>query len=96
MSKVKELMNQDGQHGAWDIYCPACKFDHLFDDRWTFNGDMDRPTFSPSMLVHETPWAGGVKPRCHSFVRDGKIQYLSDSGHVLAGQTVELPDWDSL
>ena len=30
---------------------------------------------------------------CHSFVTDGRIQFLTDSKHHLAGQTVELPDW---
>lgn len=30
---------------------------------------------------------------CHSFVTDGKIQFLSDSTHLLAGQTVPLPQW---
>jgi hypothetical protein len=30
---------------------------------------------------------------CHSFVIDGRIQFLSDSTHVLAGQTVDLPKW---
>lgn len=30
--------------------------------------------------------------RCHSFVTDGKIQFLGDCSHALAGQTVELPD----
>lgn len=29
---------------------------------------------------------------CHSFVRDGKIEYLSDSTHNLAGSTVDLPE----
>ncbi len=32
--------------------------------------------------------------RCHSFVTDGKIQFLSDCSHALAGQTVDLPDFD--
>jgi hypothetical protein len=27
---------------------------------------------------------------CHSFVTDGKIQYLSDCTHAMAGQTVDL------
>lgn len=31
--------------------------------------------------------------RCHSFVRDGQIQFLSDCTHTLAGQTVSLPEW---
>lgn len=31
---------------------------------------------------------------CHSFVTDGRIQFLGDSTHALAGQTVDLPDFD--
>ena len=31
---------------------------------------------------------------CHSFVTDGKIQFLSDCTHGLAGQTVELSEID--
>jgi len=30
---------------------------------------------------------------CHSFVREGRIQFLTDSTHALAGQTVDVPDW---
>ena len=32
---------------------------------------------------------------CHSFVTAGKIGFLPDSTHKLAGQTVDLPDWES-
>src|ERR1700676_1992059 len=32
--------------------------------------------------------------RCHSFVTDGKIRFLLDSTHRLAGQTIDLPDCD--
>jgi hypothetical protein len=31
--------------------------------------------------------------RCHSFVTDGKIQFLADCSHQLAGKTVPLPDF---
>lgn len=31
---------------------------------------------------------------CHSFVTDGRIQFLGDCTHALAGQTVDLPDWE--
>ena len=31
---------------------------------------------------------------CHSFVKDGQIQFLTDCTHKLAGQTVDLPEWD--
>lgn len=30
---------------------------------------------------------------CHSFVRDGMIEFLSDCTHKLAGQTVLLPEF---
>jgi hypothetical protein len=30
---------------------------------------------------------------CHSFVTDGRIQFLGDCTHALAGQTVDLPEW---
>ena len=33
---------------------------------------------------------------CHSFVKDGKIQFLSDCTHSLVGKTVEIPDWEEI
>lgn len=33
--------------------------------------------------------------RCHSFVREGRIEFLSDCTHSLAGQTVDLQPWDA-
>ena len=74
---------------------------------WSFNNNGDRPTFSPSIKVwgtlpitddeHARIMAGEkVEPRpfvCHSFVREGQIQFLDDCTHALKGQTVELPDF---
>lgn len=34
-----------------------------------------------------------VEDTCHSFVTDGRIQFLGDCTHALAGQTVDLPAW---
>jgi len=83
--------------------CPGCGIHHAFytvqTNRpgeehavWSFNGDVERPTFAPSLLVR---WEEGEarEPRvCHSFVRDGQIQFLSDCTHHLAGQTVDLAE----
>lgn len=30
---------------------------------------------------------------CHSYVIDGRIQFLDDCTHELAGQTVAIPEW---
>lgn len=34
----------------------------------------------------------GTDEVCHSYVTDGRIQFLGDCTHALAGQTVDLPD----
>jgi len=68
---------------------------HQIDGTWSFNGDMNVPTFRPSYL---TWWDEGDPPvpkRCHSFIKEGRIQFLSDCTHALADQTVEIPDWES-
>jgi len=78
------------------FHCPGCGYSHPFEinctngDGWTWNGSLDKPTFAPSLLVN-APYPA---QRCHSFVRDGRIEFLSDCHHDLAGQTVDLPDWE--
>ena len=59
---------------------------------WTFNGDADKPTLSPSILGQWTEGEARAPVVCHSFVRDGKIEFLSDCTHALAGKIVDLPD----
>jgi hypothetical protein len=95
--KVVECLASDGKtHHSWIWRCPACKAVHHCDNRWGFNGSTTAPTFTGSVLVHaiDDPEIGFHRPRCHSFVTDGKIAYCADSTHAMAGQTVELPDWD--
>lgn len=90
------------------FWCPGCKNPHPFRIArdpsegpnypvWGFNGDREKPTFTPSLMVHPTPVnADGsqYQRRCHLFLTNGQIQFCSDSEHSLAGQTVECPDWD--
>lgn len=90
MPKLEKLTNEDGSHITYWFYCPGCKRGHGFDSRWTFNGDIENPTFSPSLLVNGSDSA----TRCHSFVTDGKIQFLDDCWHELKGKIVDLPDTD--
>jgi hypothetical protein len=104
--------------GSLAFYCPGCKEYHAVHvDRqehpvWSFNGDYEKPTFTPSILVKSGHYASHAKSDdcwcnfkerfldegeppfkcgiCHTFVTDGKIQYLSDCTHELAGQTIEM------
>ena len=103
--KLHEVKYTEGHHYGWSFRCLGCKCPHTVAENWThdgkvfegwtFNGNVEAPTFSPSILVHEIKSEDGTvwKPRCHSFVTDGRIQYLSDCGHALAGQTIEIPEW---
>lgn len=96
------------QPGQMAIFCPGCQYHHVIatgegrGPRWIYNGRPERPTFHPSLLVrtgkavdpnHPFEWEEGDPPLiCHSFITEGKIQFLGDSTHHLAGQTVDLPD----
>jgi hypothetical protein len=86
--------------GIWCFHCPGCGYSHPFHvdgsmhptgQAWTWNGSVDAPTFTPSLMVN------GSSPeyRCYSFVTDGRIQFLQDCFHNLKGQTVDLPDWEN-
>jgi hypothetical protein len=72
------------------IFCKGCGCYHalnlnkILNPHWDFNGDYDKPTIMPSILI-DTPGK-----RCHSYIKDGKIQYLNDCDHSLVGQTIEL------
>lgn len=89
-------------------WCQGCKSVHSVriegPNAWEWNGDVEKPTFKPSVLVTRP---GNPKAseefkeyrqdrRCHTFITDGMVQFLSDCTHALAGQTLplpELPEW---
>lgn len=100
-ARIKPYFECDGGPlYGYTFTCPGCKDRHYIPTsprsqcRWTFNGSVERPTFSPSILVNEVLWPDGSIGfiRCHFFVRDGRIEFCSDSKHEMAGQTVELAE----
>jgi hypothetical protein len=113
------------ENGYVSFKCPGCRLHHTLPVQgagttWQFNGDVESPTLSPSILArggccYEPDWHEQERRRhpgpehcdkyhpdedgisfchvCHSFVRDGQIEFLSDCTHALAGTTVPLtPD----
>lgn len=98
--KLRRWTDPTGGREGLSFWCPGCQHPHSIPTQgpgaWTFNGDMDAPVFSPSVDVRAR-FVDGVQV-CHSFVGSagappGFIVFLSDSTHVLAGQTVPLPEW---
>jgi hypothetical protein len=120
MSHTKKILyavkqaerGEPSTHADYLFWCPGCQCAHgVWTTKqngvgatWSFNGDMDKPTFNPSLLIRFTrditdaehlQIMSGVplnlpKSVCHSFVRDGQIQFLSDCTHHLAGKTVPM------
>lgn len=110
--EITRAIDVKGVDGAQlGIFCPGCGTAHFVNVKawgdpapiWKWNGNRDKPTFSPSLLV---TWNGSKRgdddsPRhphstdhkrvCHSFVVDGCWQFLSDCTHTLRGQTVPIP-----
>lgn len=98
------LHRTDSREFDFMFFCPGCQCGHGFnafknqEPRWIFNGDMHKPTLMPSFML-----SGHLGRRksdklqqygvCHSFIKDGMIQFLSDSTHALAGKTVALEPW---
>lgn len=58
---------------------------------WTWNGDTEQPTLKPSVL-NRTYCDDSVDIVCHSFITDGKVQFLNDCTHANKGKTLELED----
>jgi hypothetical protein len=100
MGQVSSKLRRGQSEHFW--FCQGCDGLHPLPDGWTFNGNVDQPTFSPSFrhwgnrfssydergvgVGEPIPWV------CHYFVTDGKVAYCSDSTHKLAGQTIDMPD----
>ena len=107
-AKLRSLSG--GSIGYW---CQGCDSLHAVrvnvPDRpcWTWDGNVEAPTFSPSVLTtyrhpkgfdNDHPAPAGydgeyVNDICHTFIRGGMVEFLSDCTHALAGKTEPLPDW---
>ena len=78
------------------------------DPHWEWNRDTEKPTLNPSILLkgkrmptdeEAARIMAGEKVElpdevCHCFIRNGKIQFLGDCTHELAGKTVDLLEVD--
>lgn len=88
--KLRAVNDQAG-HVIW---CQGCEGYHIIPPTWQFNGDLEKPTFTPSLLIRYEYGEERKQVVCHSLIRDGRIQFLDDCTHALAGQTVDLEECD--
>lgn len=79
------LLNIPGPSGH--IALPfTIKGDRRGTPNWTWNGDTEKPTIKPSILTTTSDY------RCHTWVNDGMVQFLSDCTHEHKGKTLPLDD----
>jgi len=87
------------------IWCPGCGRMHVIPNRWGFDGNIEAPTFVPSVKIEYNGQDAGVFDAavglafqrapakcCHFFLRAGVLEYCPDSTHKLAGQNIILPE----
>ena len=105
MSFLETIKSQDGEIVGYEIQrCPGCGAKHLFitnRDRailnaggkkivWDFNGDVESPTFTPSLLTvgHEG------SPYCHFNLIDGVFHFHNDCVHDAKNKQLKYNGWD--
>lgn len=81
------------------FWCPGCEETHSYlikqyrsppNPTWNFNGDINAPSFEPSLLYRYT--RAGRDHVCHLYLTLGQLRYLPDCTHALAGKVVPLPE----
>lgn len=82
--------------GSYLFECPACGNCHRITSNWIITGPLESPTVTPSVLVNGSPVGSPTHnpdaPRCHLYIKDGSIEYLSDCTHEQAGKIVPMED----
>lgn len=103
MPKGIEITDQEDLVKSFMFECPGCKGPHSvnYENKskldlpvWQFNHNFEKPTFVPSLKVRWPANEFACERICHSYIRDGKMEFLGDCTHDLAGQTVEIPEWE--
>lgn len=82
----------DDQVKGVTIWCQGCERGHYWPvPRWTYNGNPDKPTMTPSLrLFYVHPETKVERTICHIVVTDGMVHFCPDSDHQFKGQTLPL------
>lgn len=105
MGQVSSTLRRSA--GGYSHWCPGCEEMHLLPDTWTFDGNLEAPTFTPSFkhkgvqrVFVDGRWTGECKRDgagatipyiCHYILTAGVLNFCGDCTHALIGQKVPLP-----
>lgn len=101
-ARLQEVTRDDISYDVLVFVCPGCVAarpgssgihmlpvnvkEEMDKASWEWDGNLELPTLSPSILTMGSPF------RCHSFLKAGIFEFLQDSEHPLTGQKVLIPD----
>jgi len=81
--------------GKYIYFCPGCLTNHMINTNRSLGqpchkltGPLNKPTVRASVLSMGNKRLD--KPHCHSFITEGRISFMEDCTHKLAGQTVDM------
>lgn len=96
---------QPGTLYSYQFYCPGCNCLHSYvvaswkdpegnqHTGWRFDGNLESPTFSPSLLIFYThPQTKQRVSICHVVLTNGILNFCHDCEHELKGKSVPLPE----
>lgn len=98
MAQASKVLRR--MQGGYSHWCPGCNSLHAIaveraqanGARWSFDGNLASPTFSPSINISAHDDEDGTTFRCHYFIRNGQIEFCVDTTHSKSGQTMPLPE----
>ena len=75
---------QEPERTGIGFWCPGCKTTHIYDERWKFNGNYEKPSFTPSLRITTGHYVQGIRLRddgkcgmCESAKERGVPTYCS-------------------
>lgn len=100
MAQVSKVLRQGV--GRFFHMCPACIEMHPLPESWQFDGNLEKPTFSPSFRQSFVRWSGGTDPsgrgigekvdvECHYIITAGNIHFCGDSWHKRTDVVAMVP-----
>lgn len=93
MQVSRFLRRAEMGHVHW---CPACDEMHMIPDTWAFDGNVEKPTFTPSvkLTANYGPLSTKHPPGpycCHYNLIAGELHFHGDCTHAVRG-VVPLPE----
>lgn len=102
---LKQFNDPSPERPDYLFFCPGCKCGHSFwtthgsnyskpkGAQWKFNGNMQSPTFEPSLRFPKydpkdpNKEIGSI---CHVVVTNGVLNFCADCDHEFAGKSVPM------